>query len=125
LKIDEWSQQISDIFDTFSSKSSILTTGASKALHMINPKLFVMWDNTIRTFYHRLHDDYARSSSPVETCYVKFLTTCNQIAVSLETEYEWLMKAHPSFEVYGFSKSIPKMIDECNFVRFFLNRNWV
>jgi hypothetical protein len=116
--------QVAETFRIFSSKHSIQNTGASKALHIINPDLFVMWDNRIRACYHRLHDDYRVKWSPVDECYAKFLTTCSYIARSLEPEQEELVKSHPSYTAYGFRKTLPKMIDECNFARFFLSNEW-
>jgi hypothetical protein len=46
---------IEKIFNEFSSKKSIKYTGASKILHIINPSVFMMWDNNIRNAYHKLH----------------------------------------------------------------------
>jgi len=123
--IDQQLDRIAKAFKAFADRHSIGTTGASKALHVINPNLFVMWDNTIKTNYHRLHDDYGVRYSPIGECYAKFLKNCNEIAGALrENEIEQLTVQHPSFKTFGFRKSLPKMIDECNFVRFFLNKKW-
>jgi hypothetical protein len=117
-------EHVVTVFSIFSSKKSMQTTGASKALHLIAPELFVMWDASIRQTYHRLHDDYSRAWSPDGRCYAKFLVTCNEIAAALETDRKQLAERHPSFIIFGFRKTLPKMIDECNFMKFFLNKQW-
>ena len=44
-------------FRCFARYKSIGDTGASKALHMLNPALFMMWDTKIREAYNKLIPD--------------------------------------------------------------------
>lgn len=47
-------QAIKTAFRCFAQYKSIGDTGASKALHMLNPALFMMWDTKIREAYNKL-----------------------------------------------------------------------
>jgi hypothetical protein len=104
--------KVRDLFHSFGSCDSIYWTGASKALHVANPGLFVMLDSDIRTMYHMLHE----SHDPA-TCYEEFMKSCNDIAKSLAartTESELSLR-HPSFEIMRFRRTLAKMIDEYNY----------
>jgi hypothetical protein len=50
-------EAIKTAFNCFARYESISDTGASKALHMLNPALFMMWDTKIRAAYSRLLPD--------------------------------------------------------------------
>jgi hypothetical protein len=65
---------IKNIFLKFSSKSSIRCTGASKILHLINPRVFMMWDLKIRGAYHRLHVKHRSydENQKIAECYLEF-----------------------------------------------------
>jgi len=120
------------IFKCFQEYDSIGVTGASKTLHLIRPDLFVMWDGEIRKNYHKLHQNKWHA---IDQCYVEFLKQTQEIARGLlhqrSAEEIWKMYPIHSIEpqlVEMFSeasvKSLPKMIDECNYVRFRLGRNF-
>lgn len=47
-------EAIKTAFRCFAQHKSIGYTGASKALHMLNPALFMMWDTKIRGAYNKL-----------------------------------------------------------------------
>jgi hypothetical protein len=47
-------EAIKTAFRCFAQYKSIGDTGASKALHMLNPALFMMWDTKIREAYNKL-----------------------------------------------------------------------
>lgn len=105
----------------------IRITGASKALHLLNPNLFMMWDSNIRAAYHRLHTKH-----PEEDCYVEFMKDCQRIAKAIltKTDQQSLWEAHYRFvdhdlaEKFGFPKeSLSKMIDEGNYVRWSIKTN--
>jgi len=113
-------QLTSDLYEKLSKYESIGRTGASKVLHMMVPKVFVMWDDNICDAYHLLHSGHKAQEG---TCYRQFITTSNEIADSVlsKTSEEELSIKHPSFQVSGFKKTLAKMIDECNYARFTLN----
>jgi hypothetical protein len=121
-------EKIKRIFKTFSSFKSIGITGASKAIHLINPRLFMMWDNEIRKNYHCIHSQRGIQET-IEECYIKFMKTMQEIAQEIlqQKSLEELWKIHPTYLnqpqfVNAFSETskreITKMLDECNYVKF-------
>jgi hypothetical protein len=116
---------IEKIFNEFSSKKSIKYTGASKILHIINPSVFMMWDNNIRNAYHKLHRGTHKSKEYAK-CYIEFLKKSQEIINSLlqnkNEEYFW--NTHLSFmdkdfvESFSFKETMLKMLDECNYWLF-------
>ena len=124
--------RIQAIFKCFQGYSSIGVTGASKTLHLICPDLFVMWDSEIRRNYHKLHQN---KWDTIDQCYVEFLKQTQEIARGLlhQRSAEEIWKMHPIHSIEPqlielFSrasvKSLPKMIDECNYVRFRLGQDF-
>jgi hypothetical protein len=123
---------IKNCFKVFSEKKSIGNTGAAKALHLINPKVFMMWDDKIRKAYHTVHPSYRKRKEPIEECYLEFMKISQEIAKNVleKVNYEELWKNHLSFldknfvDAFSFREPITKMIDECNFVKFTKNINF-
>ncbi len=117
---------IKECFRIFSSKKSIGITGASKVLHLINPKVFMMWDNRIKAAYHKIHPSYKKRKEPVEECYLEFMKTSQEIIRSLleKLSYEEIWEKHLSFLDKNFVNAFPlkepltKMLDECNYMKF-------
>ena len=122
-------KRIKTIFKNFSRYRSIETTGASKAIHLIIPQLFMMWDNEIERNYHRLHPFYRIKAETSAECYVEFMKTMQDIARSIlqqksmdeiwkihlvRSKEPQLMKSFPQAAV----ETLPKMLDECNYVKF-------
>jgi hypothetical protein len=58
INLIEHAQDIINIFDKLSKNIFIKYTGASKILHLINPRLFVMWDDFISG--HKKKDYYMK-----------------------------------------------------------------
>ncbi|WXG41522.1 MAG: hypothetical protein WED07_12280 [Candidatus Freyarchaeum deiterrae] len=120
---------IKQIFSIFSSKQSIEYTGGSKALHIIKPDIFMMWDASIRDAYHKFHSD---KTHPKEECYIHFLQQSQGILkeVLSKTTAEKLWKQHSNFidksfvEAFSFRESPLKMLDECNFMKFKQNQDF-
>jgi len=88
-------------------------TGASKALHLLKPDLFVMWDDNIRNAY--------RVSTSSED-YIEFLRKTKRIAEQVVSEYAKdrglpLNKALEEIE-RQLRVSLLKAIDEYNYLRF-------
>jgi hypothetical protein len=122
-------KRIKDTFRSFSKYRSIETTGASKAIHLINPKLFMMWDSEIRRNYHRLHPFYRIKAETFAECYVEFMKNMQDVARSILQKKSmkriWKMHLVRSKDpqlVNAFSQAavetLPKMLDECNYVKF-------
>jgi hypothetical protein len=87
----------------------------------------MMWDNSIRDAYHKLHADNHKSSSP--ECYLEFLEQSQKIIktiLSKRSEND-IWSTHLTFidkdfmAAFSFRESMLKMLDECNYVRFKLN----
>jgi len=127
LNDDELKETIKRIFLEFSSKRSIGFTGASKILHVLNPFVFMMWDNNIRSAYHKLHTDNHKLGSP--ECYLEFLRQSQEIIKTIlnKRSEDDIWSDHLTFidkdfmMAFSFRESMLKMLDECNYVRFKLN----
>jgi len=127
LNDSELKETIKRIFLEFSSKKSIEFTGASKILHVLNPFVFMMWDNNIRSAYHKLHTDNHKAGSP--ECYLEFLKQSQEIIKTILSKRSGndIWSNHLTFidkdfmTAFSFRESMLKMLDECNYVRFKLN----
>lgn len=107
---------IKDIFDELykiklkSTKRTILlkSTGTSKLLHGINPRLFVMWDKGICEHY---------GCSQNSAGYILFLKMMKEEAISIlkEKKKEYIEKQ--------LQRTIPKLIDEYNWIHFRTSKN--
>ena len=108
-------------------------TGASKVIHLLHPRLFVMIDEKIRRAYHALHPKRGRRHTPGR-CYLEFLRQSQSIARSLADKAggeERLWEAHKStippnsraaLETLGVDEPIAKLLDECNYVAITRNQ---
>jgi hypothetical protein len=100
---------------TFDRFSEILGwTGASKAMHLINARLFMMWDDAIRK-------NYRCPCSPEG--YIEFMKSSQDTAKEIITSYckEFNCsrgEALESISSLADGKTLPKLIDEYNYVRF-------
>jgi hypothetical protein len=127
LNDGEFGETIKRIFLEFSLKKSIGFTGASKILHVLNPFVFMMWDNNIRNAYHELHVEDHKSGSP--ECYLEFLKQSQEIIKTIlsRRSEDDIWSDHLTFidkdfiMAFSFRESMLKMLDECNYVRFKLN----
>lgn len=59
---DDISEDVKQLYNILSRIKGIEYTGASKLMHLNNPKLFVMWDSYIKKYYHfgNTAEDYIR-----------------------------------------------------------------
>jgi len=89
--------------DTDKKKFSFGSTGPSKLMHAINPKLFVMWDYGICDYY---------GCFPNACGYIHFMQIMQHIARCLIKEPSNKEK----LEATG--RSLPKLIDEFNWMGF-------
>jgi len=121
--------RIKRIFKAFSRFRSIEVTGASKAIHLINPELFMMWDNEIKRNHHRLHPYYRIRSETSDECYIEFMKTMQEIARGILQQktigeiwqmYPVHLKEPQLVEIFSQAavESLPKMLDECNYIKF-------
>ncbi|MHA1743580.1 MAG: hypothetical protein ACTSV6_04940 [Candidatus Heimdallarchaeota archaeon] len=104
-KIDE---KIKKVFKKF--KKLMGQTGASKALSLLNPKLFVMWDTKIR---RRLNRELIKGIDNGETPenYLKFLYGIRKI-----------IEKYKIRDKLSQTASVAKKIDEYHYVRIIMNR---
>lgn len=82
---DKNKNEIIRVFEFFEKQPAIKTTGASKALHLLKPNLFVMWDGKIRKKYQvRTYSFKANGAKYLEFMkkmsrnYKKYSGTCMQ-----------------------------------------------
>lgn len=138
IDLERNSEAIKKVFEKFEEKDSIKITGASKALHLLNQDLFVMWDMEIRENYHKRLHSKIDSLSPLShrdkdyrDCYYAFHKDCKEFAKKLKEErtLESILEDHftdlkPStkklYDKFDYRETIPKMIDEYNYVTFTL-----
>jgi len=125
--LNEHIDLIKQVYGEYQKKPTIRMVGATKALHFIHPSLFVPWDTKIRESYHKHDPNHGKSheiGSP--ECYADFIKTCNTIAIKLleKLPENSLFQKHPVYKELGHIRTIPKMIDECNFCWFTKNERW-
>lgn len=98
-----------------SSKEAIATV-ASKVLHLLNPKLFVMWDT-------KIIDRYEFEADPEG--YLRFLVEMKKLATQLNSHSMEISETtekirKKSDEIYGtefcMKKSMAKLLDEYNWI---------
>jgi hypothetical protein len=93
---------ISIIFDDL-SRTVLKSTGTSKLMHGINPKLFFMWDKGICIHY---------GVYPNSAGYVNFMKL-------MRNEIKELLKGHSKEEILkNTNRTLPKLIDEYNWEHF-------
>lgn len=127
VKMNLWNyhKEITEIFRIFvntakpdkNGKQKKNYTSASKALHILNPKFFVMWDYKIR-------DGYGCCEN--EEGYFNFLLRCQKEIEKIISTYESDYPSGPeiSQKIYeGPPKSIVKLLDEYNIAKY--TKEWL
>lgn len=110
------------VVDRFKQERGIDTTIALKALHVINPGLFVPWDDPIWRHYieidHRIRDNDG-------SAYVRFLKVMRKMAISIANDFrqQGLGGSPERFlesklEYPSGSMTMAKFLDEYNWIRF-------
>jgi len=92
INFDKYSEEIKKSFRLLSAIKGVQKTGASKVLHLLFPKIFVMWDGYIRRYY-----GFKKGN---ESDYLNFL--------------KLMQKKFPNLKKYK-GRSVPKLIDEYNY----------
>lgn len=105
INFNDYEKEIKHIFQELSRIKGIQYTGASKLMHLTIPEVFVMWDAYIRKAY-----GFKKGNSED---YFNFL-------MKMQEEFKGIKKTK--------KKTLAKMIDEYNYVKFTLpalekNRN--
>ena len=104
IDFEECRNDISDIFNRLSSVGSILYTGASKIMHLRNPKVFVMWDVKIRRRYgYRINEKDGNA-------YVDFIKKIQSSFSAIFPEINIILSKDKRK-----NKTITKAIDEFNY----------
>jgi len=102
---DIYNSDVEVLFENF--KKMFGQTGASKALSLINPRLFVIWDTEIRK---ELNKKYIKGIGNGETAekYVRYLTGVQGIIkkYKLETKIKNKNEIAKKFDEYNFVKLI-------------------
>ena len=125
---DLYLDEIKRVYGVWQSMKSIRMTGASKILHFLVPWLFVPWDDAIRKFYHSECNHTGHTVGDPD-CYLEFMKTCNEIAAALLEkckcrDYRYLSYLHPAYIARGDIRTIPKMLDECNYMWIQMGKRW-
>ena len=95
-------------------------TGASKMLHIINPKLFVMWDGAIRTGY--ICKLQGKLEKKDWIWYTEFLQEMQRLAKQAVCEVMERDKSHSRetaiASLTGCKRTLAKALDEYNFMKY-------
>jgi len=92
-------------------------TTLSKILHLLNPEIFVMWDNAIVNDYHKInrHVDYSANG------YLEFLRESQKTILATLGEFEretgkTLDTIEGELRTHYHNKTITKIVDEYNWM---------
>ena len=123
---DSNAQIVTKLFTGLAAINSFGKTGATKALNLLVPEVFVMWDTRIREAYHDFYHVHNKEEhrNGDASCYASFMRTHNEIAGELLPAEEDLKHQHPVFTKLGVRRSIAKMLDEANYARFTKSQIW-
>jgi hypothetical protein len=113
------SEIIQEVFETLASAGGkpYKSTGTSKILHVLQPRLFVMWDSAIRGGYavSETSNDYARLFLP------RVQRELREAVDSYVTENQSEPRtAVQELEKRGGGRPITKLLDEYNYCKFTL-----
>ncbi len=99
------------------------STGASKILHMVHPRLFVMWDNAIAAGYAAAYLGVGQSLKKAADYAHAFLPLVQLVALRAVKEHESTRSAPIDEAVATLTAcghTLAKVIDEYNYVKFTL-----
>lgn len=98
IDFDSRANDIKHVFNVLSKIKGIEKTGAPKLMHLKAPNVFVMWDSRIRNKYSLKNGDAQDYLDFLKNMQHEFAKTCD-------------VNVYPN-------RSLPKLIDENNFIRF-------
>lgn len=127
-------EDISKLYEEFRGVSGV--TGASKILHILNPRLFPLWDTRIKEFYHRIHSGRSRARRHKigsAKCYIEFMKQIKYIIskiLDVMSERElWTRHLNSlppevkrAYRTFRMAESPVKIIDECNYILITLGK---
>jgi GH25 family lysozyme M1 (1,4-beta-N-acetylmuramidase) len=131
IELEENAIQIKEIYNKFYNILKNMPkckdkniTGASKAMHLLFPRIFVMWDRDIR-------EDLGFDKKTNSDGYLEFLNEMQKEADEVIDSYHRDKNIHKEMVEKLISKTIwgnetrtlAKMIDECNFAKAHLETN--
>ena len=111
INFDDHYLSIEPIYSSFSSIKGIEFTGASKLMHLMNPKIFVMWDDYIRGGKPRKDYNLLEIFNNGTLEYKKYPTNSNgylSFLKDMQSRFRHLESLGP--------KLLTKSIDEFNYV---------
>jgi hypothetical protein len=108
------SDNITRAYQIVSGNKLIQMTGASKVLHVLNPKLFVMWDGDIRTHYHTRHG--SQHDQGDKQCYLAFLQDMREELDGVLEDKSKELLLDELGAIAGYGKTLAKALDEHNFI---------
>ena len=94
VNFDEIKEDVEELYNILSAIKGVKYTGASKLMHLKNPKLFIMWDGYIKKHYG--------FRKGVANDYINFLKKMQKMFKDIKWEEE--------------DKTLAKAIDEYNYV---------
>lgn len=127
IHFDTHSQIILNIYNKLSNIKGVQHTGASKVMHLMSPKIFVMWDGFIRgeknkEFYDKISinnkyntTEYKKYAPPKAETYLSFLKDMQARFKGIkyeDTEEKSLTKAIDEFNYVTITMEIQKLKDE-------------
>ena len=117
INFNLYNKEIVDIFQNARKSKGVGPTGASKILSILNPQLFVMWDEEIYNHYHFLHRRRGQYHQKANSkCYFEFLKDMQHEANEFITYSSKEKIENGLHEISGYNKPIAKALDEFNYM---------
>jgi hypothetical protein len=114
VNFDQYREMISDSFDRLAAVNGVEFTGAAKVLHLLNPRVFLMWDSAIsgwhtpRADYHHLQVVRSGFWTPPNYRFARSGTGYHDFLVYCQSRFSGLVSPSPR-------KTLAKCIDEFNY----------
>jgi len=114
VHFDQHREAISDSFDRLAAIRGIECTGAAKVLHLLHPRVFIMWDRAISGWhtpkkdYYRLHVDRSGFWTPPNYPFARSGIGYYDFLVYCQNRFNGLVSPSPR-------KTLAKCIDEFNY----------
>lgn len=130
IEFDKYERNIKAIYTKIDEVKGIGATATSKILHLLNPDLFVMWDQNIRSEWNRCLDEKNFKEfkenigriTETATSYVRFMQLMQKVGNEFLEEYmkergiQDRNKAEEMLSKEYCGKSIVKLLDEYNWL---------
>ncbi|WP_456472867.1 hypothetical protein [Methanocaldococcus sp.] len=116
LNIDKYKKPIEYLYTELQNIKGVGPTAVTKILHLLNPHVFVMWDEKIRTHYG------IKNENPTSEDYIKFMKKMKCLALKFLKYYardnniKNLEYAERKISKHHRNKPLSKLIDEYNWL---------